>query len=114
MERGDIDFAELYDSFTMTVLMQLEEFGFCEKGEAGPFAEGGRLELGGELPVNTNGGMLNLGQTGVGSTVMFQTEAVEQLRHEAGPRQVRDAKLAVVGSVSGPMSNYGCTILARD
>ena len=45
---------------------------------------------------------------------MFQTEAVEQLRGEAGPRQVQDAQLAVVGSVSGPMSNYGCTILARD
>ena len=114
VERSDIDLAELYDSFTMTVLMQLEDFGFCAKGEAGPFAEGGRLELGGELPVNTNGGMLNLGQTGVGSTVMFQTEAVEQLRGEAGPRQVQDARLAVVGSVSGPMSNYGCTILARD
>ena len=46
--------------------------------------------------------MLNLGQTGVGSTVMFQTEAVEQLRGEAGPRQVQDARLAAVGSVSGP------------
>ena len=114
VERSDIDVLELYDSFTMTVLLTLEDFGFCKKGESGPFAEGGRLELGEELPLNTNGGMLSLGQTGVGSTVMFQTEAVEQLRGDAGTRQVQNTQLACVSSVSGPMSNYGCTILGRD
>ena len=114
IEPADIDLVQLYDSFTMTVLMQLEDFGFAPKGEGGPFAEGGRLEIGGELPLNTNGGMLSMGQSGVGSTVMFMNEAVAQLRGDGGELQVPDAKHALVGSVSGTMSNYGATIFAAD
>ncbi len=114
VEPKDIDVAQLYDSFTMTVLMQLEDFGFAPKGEGGAFAEGGRIEHGGELPINTNGGMLSMGQSGVGSTVMFINEAVSQLRGDAGPMQVEGAKHALAGSVSGTMSNYGVTIFAAD
>jgi acetyl-CoA acetyltransferase len=99
----DMDFAQLYDCFTFTVISQIEDLGFCDKGEGGPFVENGRIELGGELPVNTSGGHLSEGYV---RSMNLVNEAVRQLRHEYEntPRQVQNAKLGVVTSAPNPGS----------
>jgi len=113
VERSDIDFAELYDNFTINPIMQFEDFGFCAKGDGGPFVEGGRIALGGELPLNTHGGLLSahFGPAGY----MHWVEAVRQLRGECGDRQVQDAKMGIVCTVAGVVSTFGGVgILAKD
>lgn len=98
----DIDVAEIYDCFTYSLLVQLEDFGFCPKGEGGPFVAEGRIRLGGDIPVNTHGGLLSEGYIHGFNGV---PEAVSQLRGEAGPRQVKGAELALVTGFGASMGS---------
>lgn len=104
---GDMDFAQIYDCFTYSLLAQIEDFGFCAKGEGGPFAENGRLGLGGNLPVNTAGGLLSEAYI---HGLNHSFEAVSQLRGDAGVRQVAGAE---VGLVSGGTGIFGSGIVYR-
>lgn len=110
----DIDMAQLYDCFTPTVLIELEDLGFCAKGEAGAFVEAGEIELGGSLPVNTHGGLLSHSHPGNPGSMFHLTEAIIQLRHQAGKRQVQDAEVALVHAQGGIMSSHCTLILGRD
>ena len=95
---ADVDACFLYDGFTPLVMHELEAFGFCGKGEAGPFVEGGTLKLGGALPTNTNGGLLSEGHMfGLGHV----TEAVRQVRGACGERQVEGAEVVFVSGFGG-------------
>jgi acetyl-CoA acetyltransferase len=110
----DMDLAQLYDCFTPTVLLELEDLGFCDKGEGGAFAESGALRPGGSLPVNTHGGLLSHCHPGNPGSMFALTESVWQLRHTAGERQVADAELALVHAQGGIMSSHTTLILGRD
>ena len=108
----DIDVAALYDSFTYTVLVTLEDLGFCAKGAGGEFVSGQRTAPGGEFPLNTSGGGLSYTHPGMFG-MFLMIEAVRQLRGEAGDRQVAGAELGVVNGIGGYLSSAATLILAR-
>jgi acetyl-CoA acetyltransferase len=107
----DVDVVELYDCYTFTVLVCLEDYGFCKKGEGGPFVADGKTAPGGSLPVNTGGGQLSSfymwGMTPV-------SEGVIQIRGEGGERQVKDAKVALVSGNGGILSTHSTLVLANE
>jgi acetyl-CoA acetyltransferase len=106
---SDIDVAELYDGFTFLTLAWLEALGICGEGESGPYVEGAtRISLEGELPLNTYGGQLSAGRMH-GYWILH--EAVLQLRHQAGARQIAGAEVAVAAVGGGPIA--GCMLLTR-
>ncbi len=109
---ADIDLAMVYDSFTITVLATLENLGFCARGEGGDFVSGGRIGLGGELPVNPDGGGLSNNHPGMRG-IFLVIEAAKQLRGECGDRQVAGARLAVAHGTGGTLgvSHSGATLV---
>ncbi len=104
---GDVDFAEIYDCFTISALLQIEDLGFCGKGEAAAFIRERGITIDGGLPVNTHGGLLSYSYC-VG--IEHVVEAVRQLRGEAGA-QVREAKIGLVGALASP--DYSVLVLGN-
>jgi acetyl-CoA acetyltransferase len=107
---NEIDVAQLYDNFTISVILWLEHAGFCKPGEGGSFVEGGRIQLGGALPVNTSGG--NLSDSYMEGWLHL-VEGVRQMRGHCGERQVQDAEICLVTGRGRPLNNANATILQR-
>ena len=107
---GEIDLAMLYDAFTITPILFLEDLGFCPKGEGGRFVEDGAIAPGGRLAVNTNGGGLSCVHPGMYGLFLL-VESVRQLRGEAGKRQVAGADLAIAHGNGGVLSAQASVIL---
>jgi acetyl-CoA acetyltransferase len=105
----DVDFAELYDCFTIVPIITLEDYGFCEKGEGPDFIADGRIGLTGDLPLNTAGGLLS--ETGMPG-LQLVLEAVRQLRGECGERQLASPEIGVVSNQGGIMSTHATLVLA--
>lgn len=110
MTHDDIDIAQIYDSFTITVLLTLEALGFCKPGEAGEFVSNGRIAPGGAFPMNTSGGGLSYCHPGMFGIFLI-IEAVRQLRGEAGERQIAGARTALVSGTGGTLSSAATCVL---
>jgi acetyl-CoA acetyltransferase len=109
----DVDTLQLYDSFTITVLLLIEGLGLCGKGEGGPFVAEGHLRKGGRCPLNTDGGGLSSCHPGMRG-IFLLAEATRQLRHQAGEAQVPDCRVAVACGSGGWLSCIGAVVLGRD
>jgi acetyl-CoA acetyltransferase len=108
---NDVDAAQIYDCFTYIVMVTLEDYGFCNKGEGGSFVSSGALALGGTLPTNTSGGQLSEGHV---EGMLQVVEAVHQLRGDRPPeRQVKDAEIGIVSGHGGNTVCHSTLILRR-
>ena len=102
---GEMDFVQAYDDYPIMVAIQLEDLGFCRKGEVGAFLERHDFAWNGSLPLNTGGGQLSCGQSGAGGGMIGLTEAVRQMRGEAGARQIARSQRGLVSGYG--MVGYG-------
>jgi acetyl-CoA acetyltransferase len=110
---SDMDLACPYDCYTITVIVSLEDAGFCKKGQGGPFVAEHDLTYAGDFPCNTHGGQLSFGQPGLGGGMSHVTEGIRQLMGRGGARQVKNASLAYVNGNGGIMSEQASLILER-
>ncbi len=109
---SDVDTIQFYDSFTITVLVLLEDAGFCKKGEGGAFVAEGHLRRGGRLPLNTDGGGLSSCHPGMRG-IFLLVESVRQLRGQAGAAQVPDCEVALAIGSGGWLSCIGAVLLGK-
>lgn len=114
IERGQIEYLGIYDSFTITLTMLLEEIGFAARGEAAKKARDGEFSSDGKLPLNTHGGLLSYGHCGVAGGMAHLVEAVLQLSGSAGDRQISEREWAYVHADGGVMSAHVGMILRRE
>ncbi|HEU4344194.1 MAG TPA: thiolase family protein [Candidatus Binatia bacterium] len=105
VKREDIDLFEIYDDYPIAVMIQIEDLGYCRKGEGGKFVDAHDLTYKGNFPVNTGGGELSVGQAGLAGGFLHLVEALRQLRAEAEGHQVKKAERALVTGIG--WLNYG-------
>lgn len=105
VEREDIDLFEIYDDYPIAVMIQIEDLGYCKKGEGGKFVDAHDLTYKGDFPVNTGGGELSVGQAGLAGGFLHIVEALRQLRGEGEGHQVKKAERALVTGIG--WLNYG-------
>jgi acetyl-CoA acetyltransferase len=114
---ADVDCAQFYDCFTAEVLFQVEDYGFCKKGEGGPYIEAGYTAPGGKTPVNTSGGLLSCYHLG---DLTGLAESVRQVRGEGGDRQIKDCEVVITTGHGGELVSPGmcsihtCTVLGKN
>ena len=111
---SDMDVAGIYDCFTGTVVMMLEDLGFCRKGEGGPFVADGQMSYGGQIPSNTHGGLLSFAHSGMPGALFHFHEVIAQLRGQCGQRQVENAGLGLVHSLGAGFATNATTILGTE
>lgn len=111
---SDMDVAGIYDCFTGTVVMMLEDLGFCPKGEGGPFVADGQISYGGQIPSNTHGGLLSFAHSGMPGALFHFHEVIAQLRGQCGERQVDGAALGLVHSLGAGFATNATTILGTE
>lgn len=111
VRRDEIDLACLYDCYTITVLLTLEDAGFCKKGQGLDFVRDHDLTYRGDFPLNTHGGQLSYGQAGAAGGMSQVSEAIRQIRHAAGARQLSRCDTAFVSGTGGVMSEQSALIL---
>ncbi|MFQ3455091.1 thiolase [Bradyrhizobium sp. UFLA01-814] len=110
----DMDVAGIYDCFTGTVVMMLEDLGFCRKGEGGPFVADGQMSYGGQIPSNTHGGLLSFAHSGMPGALFHFHEVIAQLRGQCGERQLDGAGLGLVHSLGAGFATNATTILGTE
>jgi acetyl-CoA acetyltransferase len=114
VDRADIDMASIYDCYTITVLMSLEDAGFCEKGKGAQFVNSHDLTYRGDFPLNTGGGQLSFGQAGLAGGMHHLCDASRQIMGRAGDAQVEDCNIAFVSGNGGIMSEQAALVLQGD
>jgi acetyl-CoA acetyltransferase len=113
VELRDVRYAAIYDSFTITLTILLEEIGLCGRGEAGSRARDGYFDHDGELPLNTHGGLLSYGHCGVAGAMAHLVEAHRQMTGRAGHRQAKDPSLTLLHGDGGVLSSHASLFLER-
>lgn len=113
VKAGDARYLAIYDSFTITLCMLLEEIGIAPRGRAPEMAREGRFNFDGALPLNTHGGLLSYGHCGVGGALAHLVETHLQMTGRAGARQVKDASLALLHGDGGVLSSHVSLVLEQ-